>query len=119
MQSHHIQGAHYPCLLKLHFVKIVKYGTLNLQTLLLKFDQMAESLNMVISLNKTKSLTISRNYAKCEVKLKDTMIEQVTKFNYLGVELSAKRDLKQEVRIQATKAARISGCLYNLVWLNK
>ena len=40
------------------------------------------------------------------------MIEQVPK---LGVELSAKRDLKQEVRIQATKAARISGCLYNLV----
>jgi len=40
----------------------------NLQTLLLKFDQMAESFNMVISLNKTKSLTISRNYTKCEVK---------------------------------------------------
>ena len=47
------------------------------------------------------------------------MIEQVPKFSYLGIELSAKRDLKQEVRIQATKAARISGCLYNLVWLNK
>jgi hypothetical protein len=25
MQSHHLQGAHYPCLLKLHFVKIVNY----------------------------------------------------------------------------------------------
>ena len=47
------------------------------------------------------------------------MIEQVPKFNYLGVELSAKRYLKQEVRIQATKAARISDCLYNLVWNNK
>jgi len=56
----------------------------NLQTLLLKFDQMAESLNMVISLNKTKSLTISRNYTKCEVKLRDTTIEQVPKFSYLG-----------------------------------
>jgi hypothetical protein len=27
VQSHHLQGAHYPCLLKLHIVKIVKYGT--------------------------------------------------------------------------------------------
>jgi len=27
MQSHHLQGAHYPCLLKLHVVKIVNYGT--------------------------------------------------------------------------------------------
>ena len=27
VQSHHLQAAHYPCLLKLHFVKIVNYGT--------------------------------------------------------------------------------------------
>ena len=27
VQSHHLQGAHYPCLLKLHFVKIVTYGS--------------------------------------------------------------------------------------------
>jgi hypothetical protein len=27
VQSHHLQGAHYPCLLKMHFVKIVNYGT--------------------------------------------------------------------------------------------
>ena len=26
MQSHHLQGAHYPCLLKLQFVKIADYG---------------------------------------------------------------------------------------------
>jgi len=38
----------------------------NLQTLLSRFDQMAERLNMEISLNKTKSLTISRNHTKCE-----------------------------------------------------
>jgi hypothetical protein len=49
----------------------------------------------------------------------DTTIGQVPKFDYLGVEISAKRDLKQEVRMQATKAARISGCLYNLIWVNK
>ena len=72
-----------------------------------------------ISLSKTKSLAISKNNIKCEIKLKDTTMEQVLQFNYLGVEISAKRDLKQEVKMQTTKAARISGCLYNLIWLNK
>jgi hypothetical protein len=91
----------------------------NLQALLLKFDQMAASLNMEISLNKTKSLVISRNNIKYWVKLRDTVIEQVPKFSYLGAEISAKRDLKQEVRTQAARAAGISGCLYNLIWLNK
>ena len=69
---------------------------------------------MEISLNKTKSMTISRNYTKCEVQLRGTPIEQVPKFNYLGAEIPAKRDLKQEVMTQVMKAARISGCLYNL-----
>ena len=91
----------------------------NLQTLLLKFDQMATSLNMEISLSKTKSLVISRNSIHCEVKLRDTVIEQVPKFNYLGAEISANRDLKHEVRTQATRAAHISSCLYDLIWLNK
>ena len=27
VQSHHLHGAHYPCLLKSHFVKIVNYGS--------------------------------------------------------------------------------------------
>ena len=44
----------------------------NLQTLLLRFDQMVERLNMEISLNKTRSLTIYRNYTKCEVHLRGT-----------------------------------------------
>jgi hypothetical protein len=98
---------------------LIADNTENLQTLLLKFDQMVASLNIEISLSKTKSLVISRNNIKCEVKLRDTVIEQVPMFNYLGTEISAKRDLKQEVRTQATRVARISGCLYNLIWLNK
>jgi hypothetical protein len=69
---------------------LIADSTENLQTLLLKFDQMAASLNMEISLSKTKSLVISRNNINCEVKLRDTVIEQVPKFNYLGAEISAK-----------------------------
>ena len=57
--------------------------------------------------------------SECEVELRGTSIEQVSKFNSLFAEISALRDLKQEVRIQAMKAARISGCLYNLIWSNK
>jgi len=91
----------------------------NLQTLLSRFDQIAERLNMEISISKTKSLTISRNYTKCKVELRGTPKEQVLKFNYLGAEISAKRELKQEVRIQAMKVARTSGCLYNTIWRNK
>jgi hypothetical protein len=98
---------------------LIADSTENLQTLLLKFDQMAANLNMEISINKTKYLVISRNNIKCEVKLRDTVIEQVPKFNYLGAEISAKRDLKQEVMTQATRAAPISGCLCNFIWLNK
>jgi hypothetical protein len=60
---------------------LIADSTENLQTLLLKFDQMAASLNMEISLSKTKSLVISRNNIKCEVKLKDTVGKQVPKFN--------------------------------------
>ena len=48
-------------------------------------------------------------HAKYEVELRGTPIEQVPKFNYLDAEISAKRELKQEVRTQAMKAARISG----------
>jgi hypothetical protein len=56
----------------------------NLQTRLLKFDQKAEGLNMEISLSKTKSLKIAKHNIKCEIKLGDSMIEQVPHFNYLG-----------------------------------
>ena len=80
---------------------------------------MAEKLNMEISLNKSKCLVVPKRNIKCEIRIKITLLDQVSTFNYLGVEISAKRDLKQEVKNQATKAARISGCLYNLVWNNK
>jgi hypothetical protein len=51
---------------------------------------MAQSLNMEISLNKTKNLTISRNHIECNINLRDTTIQQVPPFNYLEVEISAK-----------------------------
>ena len=59
------------------------------------------------------------DHIKYEVELTGTPTEQVPKFNSLGVEISSKRELKQEVTSQAMKAARISGRLYNTIWRNK
>ena len=64
----------------------------NLQKILIKFDQPAKKLNMEISLKKTKYLSICKTYQKCEIKQGDTILEQVSKFNYLGVEISNKRN---------------------------
>jgi hypothetical protein len=36
-------------------------------------------------------------------------------FKYLGVEMSAGRNLTQEVRNDVTKATRISGCLQEII----
>ena len=91
----------------------------NLQTLLSQFDQIAERLNMEISIEKTKCIVIAKEQRKCEIKLKNTTLIQVEKFNYLGAEISARRDLSQEVKTQVTKGARIAGCLFGLVWKNK
>jgi hypothetical protein len=45
--------------------------------------------------------------------------EQVTYFNYLGVQITSSKDLTTEVRHQAIKASRIPGCLNETIWLNK
>jgi hypothetical protein len=39
-------------------------------------------------------------------------------FKYLEVEMSADRNLTQEVRNQVNKATRISGCLREIIWQN-
>ena len=46
-------------------------------------------------------------------------VEQVTSFNYLGVQITSSKDLITEVRHQAIKAPRISGCLNGTIWSNK
>ncbi|CAG9833287.1 unnamed protein product [Diabrotica balteata] len=41
------------------------------------------------------------------------------KFNYLGVEITSDRDIRTETTRQASKAARVSGCLRETIWRNK
>jgi hypothetical protein len=65
------------------------------------------------------SLIISREPLRCKLQIYNTTIEQVTSFNYLGVQITSSKDLTTEVRHQAIKASRISVCLNETIWSNK
>jgi hypothetical protein len=45
-------------------------------------------------------------------------IEKTMTFKCLGVQMSADRNLTQEVRNQVNKATGISGCLREIIWQN-
>ena len=47
------------------------------------------------------------------------MIEQVMKFKYLGALLTSVKNVSAKVQDQAIKAARVAGCLNEMVWRNK
>lgn len=91
----------------------------DLQRLLFNFEKVAGEYNMRISAEKTKSLTISREPLRCKLAVYGEPIEQVMQFNYLGARITSSKDLTAEVRAQANKAARISGCLRQVIWRNK
>jgi hypothetical protein len=89
------------------------------QRLLTRFSQSCTEFDLTISSKKTKSLIISREPLRCKLQVYNTTIEQVTSFNYLGVQMTSSKDLTTEVRHQAIKASRISGCLNETIWSNK
>ena len=85
----------------------------------LLFSQSCTKFDFKVSSKKTKSLTISKEPLRCKLQIYNTTIEQVTSFNYLGVQITSSKDLNTEVRHQAIKASRISGCLNETIWSNK
>lgn len=89
-----------------------------LQWLIQAFYREALELNMVISIPKTKSMVIAREPRRCKLEINNKIIEQVFSFNYLGVTISPYGSLKDSVRHQMNKAARISGALRNIIWKN-
>lgn len=91
----------------------------DLQALLDAFDTTSARLNMKISTTKTKSMVIAKTPLTCNIQINNNPIEQLSRINYLGVEISSKRDVREEVKSQVVKGARISGCLYSLIWRNK
>lgn len=91
----------------------------NLQRLLYRFHLTAKIFNMTISTEKTKSMVIAKEPIRCKLEIERAMIEQVMEFKYLGAQISSQSNLYKEVRQQAQKGARISGCLRDIVWRNK
>ena len=82
-------------------------------------DEICRKFDLKISSKKTKSLIISKEPLKCNLQVNNINVEQVTSFNYLGVQITSSKDLTTEVRHQAIKAPRISGCLNETIWSNK
>nr|XP_018910888.1 PREDICTED: uncharacterized protein LOC109039726 [Bemisia tabaci] len=79
----------------------------------------AKKYNMKVSAAKTKSMVVSRNPIRCKLEVDGKMIEQVMELKYLGALLTSAKDLETEVQDQALKAARVAGCLNEMVWRNK
>jgi len=91
----------------------------DLQRQLFNLINTADKYNMVISAEKTKCLTISREPVRCKLIAYNKPIEQVSTFKYLGVTINSYPDLRHEVQDQVHKASVISGCLRSSIWKNK
>ena len=91
----------------------------DLQRLLHQFGKIADKFNMQVSVEKTKSLVVSKEPIRCKLEFKKRMVEQVMAFKYLGCHLTSDRNLYNEVKDQAIRGARMSGCLKDIVWRNK
>ncbi|XP_056642632.1 uncharacterized protein LOC130449023 [Diorhabda sublineata] len=74
---------------------------------------------MLISASKTKCMTTSKTPLRCMLVVNDQIIHRVTKFKYLGIEISGFGDVENEVREQTTKTLRIAACLNENIWRNK
>lgn len=69
----------------------------NLQNLHYRFERVANKLNMVIYVQKTKSLTISREPRRCNLAIYNKIVEGKSSFKYLDVNITSNRNIKEEV----------------------
>ena len=79
----------------------------DLQALLDRFNTNSVRLNMKISTTKTKSMVISKTPHTCNLEINNTSIEQLSRINYLRVEISSLRNVGDEVKSQVVKGAKI------------
>jgi hypothetical protein len=69
----------------------------DLQRLLYRFKTTSEEYNMKLSIEKTKTMVISKNPTQCKLSIDGKTIEETMTFKYLGVEMSADKNLTQEL----------------------
>jgi len=72
-----------------------------------------------ISTTKTNSMVIAREPHRCKLELNNKTIDQVSEFIYLEIKISADDELKNGVRKQVNKAARIAGALQTTIWKSR
>ena len=61
-------------------------------------------------------MAISKEPLRYKLEIYSRVVEQVMKFNYLDVNITCSGNLVKEIKTQAKKAARVAGCLNDLVW---
>ena len=91
----------------------------DLQRQLHKFYQISQAINMTISIEKTKSITFAKEPVRCKLVVQNKIIEQVSQFKYLGMDLSSYYNPVKDLRSQINKATAISGCLRQIIWANE
>lgn len=91
----------------------------DLQRMLQAFHKQAGKLNMKISIQKTKCMTIAKEPLRCKLAIDNNIVDQIMAFEYLGCKITSTGFLEDEVRKQTNKAAAISGHLNYPIWKNK
>jgi hypothetical protein len=110
---------------KLHCICYADDATLiadtedGLQRMVHAFELKSKEYNMKISTTKTKCMVVSKIPLRAKIVINDKTIDQVMQFNYLGTRISSWGNLAEDIRHQANKAAKLSGCLRSMIWKNR
>lgn len=92
----------------------------DLQRLLFLFNKTTvQTLNMIISADKTRFAVRSKKPRRCKLEVDGKVIQQVMFFKYLGTEISSSGNVENEVRQQVIRANKVARCLKDIIWRNK
>lgn len=75
--------------------------------------------NMIVLMEKTKSVAISKETIRCKLELERNMINQDMSFSYLRVLSTSNRNGNQQAIQQVIKGSEILGYLRDATWTNK
>lgn len=98
---------------------IISKTKMNCKKMLYRFKTTANMFDMMISVQKTESLAISKEPRRWKLVVYNQSVDQVMRFKYLGVNITNDRNLREEVKDQTTKASIISRYLRDIIWKNK
>ena len=84
-----------------------------------QFPHTARKLYHRLLSQKTKTLNVSNEHICFKLQLHDKVIEQVSFLTYLGIQITCYQNIEIEVKHEAIKASRISGCCNSAIWSNQ